>query len=202
MGKYSKMRKAVFLDRDGVINELMFNKTTNEYEPPHKIDGLEIIEGVIDSLHDLQDKNYELFIVSNQPDYAKGKTSLDNLKNVHDELHKIFVKENILFKEYYYCYHHPNGIIKEYSYDCNCRKPKPYFVLKAIKDHNIDPDSSWFVGDRDSDISCGRASGLKTILIENKYSEQYSGTIEPNFIVNNLSEATEKILNSDLIPTH
>jgi D-glycero-D-manno-heptose 1,7-bisphosphate phosphatase len=162
-----KVRKAVFLDRDGVINKLVFNEENNEYEPPHNVKDLLLFDWTINSLKNFQSAGYLLFIVSNQPDYAKGKTTLDNLKEVHKFLHKLFEKNDINFTNYYYCYHHPDGIVPEYSIKCDCRKPNNKNVIKAIERYNIDENKSWFIGDRESDIICGNNSGLKTIYINN-----------------------------------
>ncbi len=103
-------------------------------------------------------------------------------------------KNGIFFRAFYYCYHHPNGIVKEYSFDCDCRKPKTYFVEKSVLDFNINKLSSWFIGDRDSDIICGMNSGLKTILVLNPESKSYIGNSKPDFSVKNLSEAVKIIL--------
>ena len=189
------MDKAIFLDRDGVINKLIFNSERNEFEPPFTSEDLKINEGVTDALRLFSDNNYKLFLVSNQPDHAKGKTTLEELKKVHESLDKILKTEKIFFTEYYYCYHHPNGIVNEYTIDCECRKPKPYFVLKAIQDYNIDKENSWLIGDRDTDIQCGIASGLKTVLIENPDSKNYTGNSTPDFKAKSLKDAAEIILN-------
>lgn len=187
------MNKAIFLDRDGVINKMNYNLATKEFVPPFKKEDLQIYDGVLESLKKLQDNKFKLFLVTNQPDYAKGKTSLDNLSEVHNELHKIMIENYIYFTDYYYCYHHPNGIVPEYSIDCECRKPKNYFVLKAIAKYDIDKEKSWFVGDRDKDVECGISSGLKTIRIQSNYYE-YKNIIDADFIAANLNEATETIL--------
>ncbi|MDQ3021676.1 MAG: HAD-IIIA family hydrolase [Bacteroidota bacterium] len=187
------MNKAIFLDRDGVINGLIFNSERNEYEPPHKTTDLKLLDGVIDVLKMFIENGYKLFIVSNQPDYAKGKTTLENLKEVHNELHRILIKNNILFTDYFYCYHHPEGIVREYSFDCECRKPKTYFILKAISDYNINKNNSWFIGDRDTDIECGKRSGLKTILVGNKYDIN-TKKFEPDFFASDLIKTSEIIL--------
>ena len=164
-----KVNKAIFLDRDGVINKLVFNKLLNEFEPPHNIKELILFDWTLGCLKRFQENEYLLFIVSNQPDYAKGKTSLENLFSVHIELNRIFELNKLYFKEYYYCYHHPEGIIPEYSIKCDCRKPSNKNVLDAINKYSIDVKNSWFIGDRESDIICGKNSGLKTIFInENK----------------------------------
>jgi D-glycero-D-manno-heptose 1,7-bisphosphate phosphatase len=187
------MNKAIFLDRDGVINKMNFNLKTKEYEPPFKKKDVQIYEGVLESLQKLQDNKFKLFGISNQPDYAKGKTSFESLKEVHNELHKILVENNIYFTEYFYCYHHPNGVIPEFSKDCDCRKPKNYFVMKAIADYDIDKRKSWFIGDRDKDVECGISSGLRTIRIQSNYYE-YKNNIDADFITADLKEASEIIL--------
>ncbi|MBK8553763.1 MAG: HAD-IIIA family hydrolase [Ignavibacteria bacterium] len=149
------MNKAVFLDRDGVINRMIFNNERKEYEPPFKKEDLELYDGIIESLKKLQNNGFILFVISNQPDYAKGKASLESLAEVQDELQKIFIKNGIRFSEYYYCYHHPDGTVPEYSVKCECRKPGNYFVKKAITGYDINKDDSWLIGDRDKDVECG-----------------------------------------------
>ncbi len=191
------MDKAVFLDRDGVINELVYNIERNESEPPHNIEDIKIIEGVTGALKKLLESNFRLFIVSNQPDFAKGKTSLENLVKVGEKIRNIMEDQKIIFTEYNYCYHHPDGVIKEYSGECDCRKPKPFFILNAIKKYNLDKNMSWMAGDRDTDIQCGKNSGLKTILIEYARSENYRLNSDPDFRVKNLAQAADIILDSN-----
>jgi D-glycero-D-manno-heptose 1,7-bisphosphate phosphatase len=188
------MKKAVFLDRDGVLNELVPNPLTGEYEPPHSPDDLIIFPDVIESLRILQNAGFELFLISNQPDYAKGKTPLENLQAVHAKLDRIVRSEGIRFREYYYCYHHPQGKVPEYSFECECRKPKPFFILMAAKRYTLDLSRSWMVGDRDSDIECGKAAGTKTIMIENPQSLKYRTSSQPDFTVANLIDALHIIL--------
>ena len=127
------MRKAFFFDRDGVINSLVYNPATNEYEPPHHPNDLLLCPYVIETLKFLQNEGYLLFIISNQPDYAKGKISFENLLNVHKKLESIFLSEKIVFSDHYYCYHHPDGIIASHSFICECRKPKPFFYFELFK---------------------------------------------------------------------
>ncbi|MFA4848373.1 MAG: HAD family hydrolase [Methanoregula sp.] len=182
------MKKAVFLDRDGVLNEMVLNPASGEYEPPHSPEDLTIHPEVIESLRTLQDAGFELFLVSNQPDYAKGKTSLENIQAVHTRFHHILTSTGIHFREYYYCYHHPNGIVPEYSFSCECRKPKPWFLLKAAHDYGIDLGNSWMIGDRDTDIECGKAAGTKTILIEDPNSIGSRGLSNPNFTIKSIKQ--------------
>ncbi|HPA07187.1 MAG TPA: HAD family hydrolase [Methanoregulaceae archaeon] len=188
------MRRAVFLDRDGVINEMILNPDTQEYEPPHQTEDIRLYPYTSACLRKLQSEEYELFLVSNQPDYAKGKVTLDNLKKIHEQFVSIFIAQKISFRDFYYCYHHPKGVVREYSYDCECRKPKPYFLLKAAEDYSLDLKSSWMIGDRDSDILCGQAAGVRTILVDEPNSAAKRGKSKPHFTVNDLSEAVNIIL--------
>ncbi|MEP7145751.1 MAG: HAD-IIIA family hydrolase [bacterium] len=185
------MSKAIFLDRDGVINELIYSAERNEYEPPHKAEDLKIIDGVFDALYKFQEDGYKLFLISNQPDYAKGKTSLEKLYEVHNELNKKLTDKKIKLTEYFYCYHHPEGIVPEYSIECECRKPGTYFISKAVLDYSIEKENSWMIGDRDKDIECGINSGLRTVLIK---SEINKNTVKPDYQVLNLKQASELIL--------
>ncbi len=189
----NKINKAVFLDRDGVINYPVFNSRTNEYEAPHKKEDLKLFPEVIEALKSLLEMSYRLFLVSNQPDYAKGKTSMENLYEVHKRLKELFEKNNISFTEYYYCYHHPQGIITEYSFKCQCRKPGNLFLKQAESKYGLNMSNSWMVGDRDADINCGQSAGVKTILIKQPYSDGKTGQSNPEFSANSLKDAVEII---------
>lgn len=194
----AEMTKAVFLDRDGVINKPVFNPKTSEYEAPHREADLILFPDAIESLKELQNMEFKLFLVSNQPDYAKGKTSLENLHSVHKKMQDIFVKNNINFCEYYYCYHHPKGIVAEYALVCECRKPKNLFLRQAKLRYDLEMPNSWMVGDRDVDIECGKSSGTRTIMIKPKLPDNKTGRSRPDFKVDSLSKAVEIIRNSKL----
>ncbi len=189
------MNKAIFLDRDGVINELIYNSLRNEYEPPHNVKDLQISEFAVNTLQLFQTNGFKLFLISNQPDYAKGKTSLKNLIQIHNELHNILIYNKVYFSEYYYCYHHPNGIIPEFSYMCNCRKPDTFFTNKAISDYEIDPSQSWLIGDRETDIECGNRTNLRTIQIHS--DPVIRGNDKADFKALNLHQASKIIFESN-----
>lgn len=189
------MHRAIFLDRDGVINYPILNPTTKEYESPHHENDLKLFPNVIEALEELLKLQYKIFLISNQPDYAKGKTSLENLHKVHNKLHSMLVEKNITFTEYYYCYHHPKGIIKEYSVVCKCRKPGNLFLKQAALKYSLDLRSSWMIGDRDMDIYCGQSVGANTIMIVSDYSKTSSGQSKPDYKANDLHEAVEIIKN-------
>lgn len=191
------MAKAVFFDRDGVINQLVKNPLTGEIESPNNPDELIILPNAIESIKKVFLAGYKLFIVSNQPSYAKGKTSLENLLAVHEKLHKVFVENGVIFTEYYYCYHHPDGVVPEYSIKCDCRKPGQKSILDAKQKYGIDLSKSWFIGDQDIDIECGKIAGLKTILVENELSAFKRGNSIPDYVAKDISSAVDIILEND-----
>ncbi len=159
------VRRAVFLDRDGVINRNILNCDTGEYESPHRPEDLHIVPGALEAMAALQAAGFGLFLVSNQPSFAKGKTSLEAIKAIHNRLENHLSGAGIVFDAFYYCYHHPQGIVPGFSGACDCRKPSPFFLRKAAEDFNIDLGSSWMVGDRATDIACGKSAGARTIRI-------------------------------------
>ena len=190
------MKKGIFLDRDGVINHNVWNSDTQGYESPHLVQDFRFLPGVLEALKTLQNEGYLLFIVSNQPSYAKGKTTLESLQEIHEYMHDQFLKENIQFSDYYYCYHHPEGIAPEYSIVCSCRKPSSYFLERAEEDHGISLMSSWMVGDRDTDVWCGQNAGTRTIQIKEIENSAQFGKSKPDHFCGNLAEAAVIILNS------
>jgi D-glycero-D-manno-heptose 1,7-bisphosphate phosphatase len=193
MGIY-KVNKAVFLDRDGIINELILNPQTEEYESPLSENDLEISPEVFSSLKSLQEAGFLLFVVSNQPNYAKGKVALEVLHKINQRLAQLMLDNEVQFTEYFYCYHHPKGVVKDYSGECQCRKPKPYYLIEAQRKYNINLGPSWFVGDQDCDVQCGQAAGVKTILVNERHSKKKRGNSTPDYHVNNLVEAVEIML--------
>ena len=168
----AKREGAVFLDRDGVLNKNIFNPATQEYESPHTVADLQIEPHIFSPLKELQ-KNFKLFVVSNQPSYAKGKVSLETLESIENHFEREMSENKISISKYFYCHHHPEGIVPEFTMTCPCRKPNPYFLLEAAKEFNLDLHKSWMVGDRDTDIKCGKAAGCRTILILTEESKKY-----------------------------
>jgi len=185
---------AVFLDRDGVLNELIFNPKTGEYESPHSPQDLSIIDDVIPTLRRLVGADFELFLVSNQPSYAKGKTTLENIQEIHRRLDGHFRASGIVFTDYYYCYHHPRGVVPDYSGPCRCRKPEPYFLLRAAEMHDVDLRASWMVGDQDTDVECGQRAGCKTALVLNSRSAGKRGASRPNISDSTFSDVADLII--------
>jgi D-glycero-D-manno-heptose 1,7-bisphosphate phosphatase len=170
--------KAIFLDRDGVINKAIV-KNGSPY-PPESLDKLEILPGVKDALTNLHKNGYYLIIVTNQPDIARGKTS----KKTVDEIHQ-YLMNNFPLKEIISCFHDDDD-------NCECRKPKPGALIGAAKKYKLDLASCYMIGDRWRDIEAGISAGCKTIFLDYGYSEKQPETI--NFRVRSLFEASKIIL--------
>ena len=188
------MNRAVFLDRDGVINYNILNDATGQWESPHRQEDFRLFPWAIESLKKLQDLKLQLFLISNQPSFAKGKASFENITAIQEKLHTILTKNKIYFSDYFYCYHHPAGIVPELSIKCVCRKPGTFFIKKAAKEHLLDLKVSWMIGDRDSDIICGHRAGLTTIrVIDSNGTQQKAINCTPDFKVNDLREAVDII---------
>ncbi|MBN2138002.1 MAG: HAD family hydrolase [Sedimentisphaerales bacterium] len=196
MGVGTIEHEAVFLDRDGVINRNVFYPSTGEWESPRKPEDLELIPGVLESLWKLQQHGYLLFLVSNQPSHAKGKASLESIKSTHDKLHSILRENSICFADYFYCYHHPKGVVPDLAVSCTCRKPGTSFLEEAKKKYSLNMSSSWMTGDRDSDIICGQKMGLRTILIRSgeESNSGRAGKSAPDFEAGSLAEAVSIII--------
>jgi D-glycero-D-manno-heptose 1,7-bisphosphate phosphatase len=169
------LRRAVFLDRDGVINPLLFYQDTNAHESPRTPQEFTLLPNVPEALLNLQKAGFLLFIVSNQPNHAKGKSSMEALKAIHEKMEKTLRDAGITLSESFYCYHHPDGVTPGYGGPCRCRKPSPYFLLQAQQKYHLDMAQSWMVGDRDTDMECGHAAEVKTIFIgDNKRGHDFA----------------------------
>lgn len=188
-----KVNKAVFLDRDGVLNEMFYDIETNEFRPPHSTDEVRFIQNSIDAVRLLNKNKYLIFVVSNQPDYAKGKTDIKNIYEVKEYIKNQLSNNGCSIDKYYYCYHHPEGIVDGYKIKCECRKPGTMFVESAVKEYSVNRKNSFFIGDRMTDIQCGINSGLKTIFIQNKIYK-LDDSVLPDYTVNDLYSAVNKIL--------
>ncbi len=152
------MKKAVFLDRDGVINRAYISN--NIPVPPKTIEELEILPGVMDAIKLLNARDFELIVVTNQPDVARGITTKESIELIHGTL-----EMELGINQFYTCYH-------EDSQRCSCRKPKPGLILKAASDLNLDLSSSFMVGDRWRDIAAGQSAECECFFINYGYKEQ------------------------------
>jgi len=188
----SNVRKAVFLDRDGVINPLCGLDAFGHPESPLKAEDFKIFPFVGEAIRNFNQMGFLVFVVTNQPAVAKGKTTLDALAEMNTMLYMNAIEAGGDIKRIYTCLHHPDErqvVYKTLLRDCDCRKPKPGLLLKAIEEFGVDPWESWMVGDKCKDILAGEQVGSRTILV----SEDKQRDCEPDFIVSDLSEAVKII---------
>ena len=148
------MQKAIFLDRDGVINS-----DVGHYYI-YKVEDFKINKGVLNSLKQFQEAGYKLFIISNQGGVAKGIYSCEDVDKVHAHLEAKLKENHIFLQEIYYCPHHDSIT------SCECRKPSPYMINQAIEKYDIDINRSYMIGDSKRDIEAAEAAGVKGIKIE------------------------------------
>ena len=165
MGIHKITRPAIFLDRDGFLNPTVFNPQTGRMESLLSPCDFRLVDGVVPALQSLQTAGYPLILVSNQPNYALGKSSYDTHRMIRHKLETQLDAAGIHFTRFCYCLHHPKGLTPGYSHACDCRKPSPGFLLQARDDFSLTLRDSWLVGDQPTDTQCGRAAGVRTIRI-------------------------------------
>lgn len=165
-GRHLSARRAVFLDRDGVLNELVHDPDGGQYESPLSVSDVRIIPGAAAAITDLKAAGFVLVCVTNQPAAAKAKTSLDELEAIQRRVAELLAAEGAHLDAWHACMHHPDGVLAELSGPCDCRKPAPGMLLDAARELDLDLARSWMVGDTDTDIQAGKAAGCHTVLVE------------------------------------
>jgi D-sedoheptulose 7-phosphate isomerase len=182
-GGNGQLRPAVFLDRDGVLNRAVVRD--GKPLPPPGIEEFELLPEAASSLRDLKAHGFALFVITNQPDVARGTQTRAGVEAIHRVL-----TSSLPVDEIFVCYH-------DDADHCACRKPLPGLLFEAQRKHNIDFSRSFFVGDRWRDIDAGHAAGCKTVLIDYGYRERKPAQ-PPEASVRSLREAVDWILLSSL----
>jgi len=182
-----QLRPAVFLDRDGVINQAVVRD--GKPFPPSGVQELELLPEVASSLLDLKAHGFDLFVITNQPDVARGTQTREAVESIHQALASSLSIDGI-----FVCYH-------DDADHCACRKPKAGLLLEAQRKHNIDLSRSFVVGDRWRDIDAGHTAGCKTVLIDYGYRERKPDR-PPEATVRSLREAADWIISSSLKESH
>jgi D-glycero-D-manno-heptose 1,7-bisphosphate phosphatase len=158
-------RGIVFVDRDGVINELVMDPRSGTHESPLEESSVRIVPGAAQALACLADGGYVPICVSNQPAAAKGRASVAQLLAVHVRVIELLQAQGSAIAVSYLCLHHPSGVVSELTGRCDCRKPSPGMLLMGAGELGVDPRDAWMVGDTDADVRAGKAVGCKTALL-------------------------------------
>jgi len=172
--------RAVFLDRDGVINRAL-ERESKPY-PPRNLAEFEILPEVPGACERLKAAGFMLVVATNQPDVGRGTIKKELVESIHAEMLRRLPIDLVEV-----CYHAGQG-----HSQCDCRKPKPGMLLHAARELGIDLAQSWMVGDRWRDVDCGRAAGCRTIFIDRGYAEELRQ--KPDFSVGNLAEAADIVV--------
>lgn len=172
------MKKAIFLDRDGVLNQTIFRM--GKPRAPYELHEFKLCDGVEEGVALLKQSGYLLVVVTNQPDVARGWVSREAVDAVNNKLRDLLPVDDIVA-----CFHTEKD-------HCECRKPRPGMLLTSAKKFSIDMEKSWMIGDRFSDVEAGVKAGCKTILIGEGDSP---GEFLPDFRKDSLLEAARLIIN-------
>ncbi len=183
------MKKAVFLDRDGVINEEVGHITS-----PKQIKLIKNSAKAISILN----KRFKVFIITNQAAVGRGLCKEEDIEKINNHLISLLKEENASIEGIYCCFNHPIHGIWEYKKECNFRKPKPGMILQAAKENCINLKNSFMVGDKMSDIKAGSLTGLKTILVKTGHNgdNEFKDT-NPDYVAQDLYDAVKIIFTEE-----
>jgi D-glycero-D-manno-heptose 1,7-bisphosphate phosphatase len=188
-------RPAAFLDRDGVLNELVPDPISGRPESPLRIADTRLIGGAANAARELARAGFLLVCVSNQPAAAKDVVSEAELLTIHRHVLALLKGEGVCIAASRLCMHHPQGTVPELSGPCDCRKPEPGMLLDAGRALGIDLGDSWMLGDSDTDVIAGQRAGCRTVLIENRDSaHKRHGEVRPSLKARDLADAASKVL--------
>jgi D-glycero-D-manno-heptose 1,7-bisphosphate phosphatase len=189
------VNRAVFLDRDGVLNDLVPDPQTGRPESPVHPDDVILLSGAADAINRLRGGGYAIVGVSNQPAAAKGIASLEQLDAVQARVIELLASEGATLDAMHICFHHPDGLVPKLAVRCRCRKPEPGMLLDAAAELRLDLHASWLVGDTDADIAAARAAGARAVLIEHPGSaHKREAAAAPEALAPDLPRAASLIL--------
>jgi D-glycero-D-manno-heptose 1,7-bisphosphate phosphatase len=186
MGEHEVRKRAVFLDRDGVLNRPVVRDGLAF--PPAGLDEFELYPGVAEGCARLKAAGFILIVVSNQPDVGRGTLTREAVEAMHEKLRRAVPTLDAIEV----CYH--AGARR--GEPCDCRKPKPGMLLAATTSHDIDLKRSFLIGDRWRDVDCAKAAGCRAVFIDHGYSESLRE--KPDFIVADFAQAVARILQTGL----
>ena len=196
------MVKAVFLDRDGVINELIYYPEQGVVDSPFTVEQLRLLSGVGVAINNFHEMGYKVILASNQPSIAKGYLSEETFDKIRRKMKEDLAKDGASLDGEYYCFHHPEAKVEKLKTNCECRKPKPGLLLQAAKEMDVDLSQSWMIGDGLTDVKAGKDAGCRTILLSRMKCElchlMDEEDTSPDFIAPNLLEAAQRISEAEV----
>lgn len=176
-------RKALFLDRDGVVN------IDRGYI--HRQDQVEFTDGIFDLCRYASNRDYLIFVVTNQSGIGRGYYTEPDFLKLSDWMNNIFISEGCPIARFYYCPYHPDLGIGRYKRNSDMRKPGPGMILKAKAEYGLDLTASTLVGDNESDIEAGKAAGIGCNILFNAVSDTRMPTVNNVRVVSRLIEIKE-----------
>jgi D-glycero-D-manno-heptose 1,7-bisphosphate phosphatase len=160
-----RRNRAVFLDRDGVLNDLEYDPREGRIGSPLSAKQLRVHPYAGGSVRKIKELGFKAILVSNQPGVAKRQLAHSEFEKMNAIVRGELARPGGALDAEYYCLHHPDALVKKYRVHCDCRKPKPGLLLRAARENDVDLGRSFFVGDALDDVKAGRAAGCKTILL-------------------------------------
>jgi D-glycero-D-manno-heptose 1,7-bisphosphate phosphatase len=188
-------RPAVFVDRDGVINDTVPDPEKGVPESPLRAEDVRLLPGAAEALRTLREAGLPVVVVTNQPSAAKGRITLAEATAIQRRVEELLAAEGAAVDAVKACLHHPEGVVAGLSGPCLCRKPAPGLLLAAAFELDLDLAASWMIGDADSDVEAGSAAGCRTALVLHEGSEhRRSGGTPPDVEVASLADAAAVIV--------
>jgi len=170
------MQKVIFLDRDGVVNK--------EIGYLHKIKDFKFIDGVIDALIRIQNKGFKIIIITNQSGIGRGLYTIEDFHELNNWMINYLKSKKINILEVFFCPHLPED-------NCKCRKPKPGLFKDAIRKFNINVNSSYSIGDKETDIIAAKSAGIKTTILVRSGHKIDENNSKADHIFNSLSDVSK-----------
>jgi D-glycero-D-manno-heptose 1,7-bisphosphate phosphatase len=159
------MAKAVFLDRDGTINEMIYYPEHGIVDSPFTAGQFRLLPRTAEAIKRFQEMGFKVIVISNQPGIAKGHFSTEVFEETREQMRRELAREGAAVDGEFYCLHHPEAKVARYKAVCDCRKPKPGLLIEAAETLGIDLMKSWMIGDGLTDIEAGGKAGCRTILL-------------------------------------
>ncbi|WP_371188964.1 D-glycero-beta-D-manno-heptose 1,7-bisphosphate 7-phosphatase [Thalassotalea maritima] len=175
------MKKALFLDRDGIINV--------DHGYVYKQEEFEFVDGIFELCQKALSRGYDIFVITNQSGIARGMYSEQQFADLTAWMKNKFADQGVTISDVYYCPHHPTKGNAPYVMSCDCRKPEPGMILKAVSEHNVDVSESMFIGDKLSDMLAAERAGVKDkVLVRSNYADEEVSVAEEFANIRSITE--------------